>query len=256
MQPETVAERILVQPSGENQRPVKWNIILIVSNLFVITGLIIVGLIWAIQKGPDSPVVHQVEVKKIAVDKPQIRQLDERSIGIIENISQPALKGNRSAPKSPTIGELAVKNKTKENSLPSQEIVHNSENTVKLPNVPVIKDNKQVIAKKNDPIMPLQPIAPPKSEPVINEVKTTENAPINDNKLPFLRDMPDEFRQLVPKMKINVYAYSQNPSERFVIINLIKYKTGQQTQDAVEIKEINPNSLVVKYRDQSFKIEP
>ena len=38
------------------------------------------------------------------------------------------------------------------------------------------------------------------------------------------------------------------------MINMVKYKAGQQTKDQVDIKEILPESFVVNYHGQSFQI--
>jgi general secretion pathway protein B len=81
-----------------------------------------------------------------------------------------------------------------------------------------------------------------------------EPAPQSANKIPYLSDLPNDFRQSVPKMAINVFVYSRDPAERFVIINMVKYKAGQLTKDEVAIKEILPKSLVLNYRDQTFQI--
>jgi len=73
--------------------------------------------------------------------------------------------------------------------------------------------------------------------------------------IPLLSDLPFEFRQTVPKFTINVFVYSQQPEERFVMIDMVKYKPGQQIKDVMMLKEILPDSLVVDYQNRTFKIE-
>lgn len=73
--------------------------------------------------------------------------------------------------------------------------------------------------------------------------------------IPFLEELPYEIRQTVPKMTINVLYYSSNPAERFVIINMKKYKTGELTKDSVDLKEIRRDSLVMSYQNQTFRLE-
>jgi len=39
------------------------------------------------------------------------------------------------------------------------------------------------------------------------------------------------------------------------MIDMVKYKPGQQIKDAMVLKEIRPDSLVVVYQNQAFQIE-
>lgn len=96
-----------------------------------------------------------------------------------------------------------------------------------------------------EPVVAPRPfaIAPPKPKP--------ERA----NDIPWLREMPFEFRQTVPKMNINVFVYASDPSERFVLIDMVKYKPGQDTKDGVGIVEIKQDGLVVRYDGRIFMVE-
>jgi general secretion pathway protein B len=81
-----------------------------------------------------------------------------------------------------------------------------------------------------------------------------ETIPVTTD-IPFLSDLPVEFRQTVPKFTVNVFVYSQDPEERFVMIDMVKYKPGQHIKDAMLLKEIRRDSLVVDYQNQEFKIK-
>ena len=119
------------------------------------------------------------------------------------------------------------------NKLPDQQ--------AKLPiatTVPVIS------SKKN--------IASDIEQPVTNKV-----APVSPEKndLPFLQNLPFEFRRNIPKLNINVFVYSENPSERFVMIDMVKYTSDQQILPGMDLKEIRDNSLVVTYKNKTFQIK-
>lgn len=70
-----------------------------------------------------------------------------------------------------------------------------------------------------------------------------------------LSDLPFEFRQTLPKFTINVFVYSQDPEERFIMIDMVKYKPGQQIKDAMLLKEILPDGFVIDYQNRVFKIK-
>jgi general secretion pathway protein B len=67
--------------------------------------------------------------------------------------------------------------------------------------------------------------------------------------------MPPEFRRNVPNLNINVFVYAKSPEDRFVIIDMKKYRAGQETADGLEIKEIKSNSLVISYQNKTFQIK-
>ena len=81
------------------------------------------------------------------------------------------------------------------------------------------------------------------------------NEPDTSKEIPFLQNMPPAFRRNVPDLNINVFVYAKNPDERFVIIDMKKYRTGQETTNGLEIKEINSNSLTLRYQNRTFKIK-
>lgn len=73
--------------------------------------------------------------------------------------------------------------------------------------------------------------------------------------IPFLNDLPLAFRQSLPKFTVNVFVYAQQPEDRFVMIDMVKYKAGQHTKNTMVIKKILADSLVVVYQNQTFKIK-
>jgi general secretion pathway protein B len=79
--------------------------------------------------------------------------------------------------------------------------------------------------------------------------------PNTSRKLPFLREMPSTFRRNIPNVNINVFVYAKDPDERFVIINMKKYRTGQKIADELEVAEIKSDSLVLRHNNITFQIK-
>lgn len=73
--------------------------------------------------------------------------------------------------------------------------------------------------------------------------------------IPLLSEMPRDFQREAPSLNINVFVYSDLPEERFVVINMSKYRTGQKIDSGPEIIEIGPNSLVLEYLGRKFRVE-
>lgn len=68
-------------------------------------------------------------------------------------------------------------------------------------------------------------------------------------------DRPVIAGQSRPKLTINVYSYAPQPQDRFVMINMTKYKVGQLIKDGIKLKEIHPNHIVLQQGSTTFKMD-
>jgi len=73
--------------------------------------------------------------------------------------------------------------------------------------------------------------------------------------IPFLREMSPEFRRRVPNLNVNVFVYAEEPENCFVIIDMKKYRVGEETETGVKIKEIKKESLILDYNNRRFQIK-
>jgi general secretion pathway protein B len=87
-----------------------------------------------------------------------------------------------------------------------------------------------------------------KGEPILPDVVLAKND------IPFLSELPYEVRRSIPKITINVFVYSENAEESFVMIDMVKVRTGQSIQEGMVLKEIRPNSLVISYQGRIFQV--
>ena len=71
---------------------------------------------------------------------------------------------------------------------------------------------------------------------------------------PHLRDLPVEFQEQVPPFKITMFAYSKNPAERFVIIDMKKLRVGDRLPGGILLLEIQSENLVLELDGQKFQI--
>ncbi len=85
--------------------------------------------------------------------------------------------------------------------------------------------------------------------------KKPDVPPAATQEIPLFKELPYDFRNSAPKLSINVFKYDDKPEERFVVLNMTKYKVGQTTKDAVEIKEIRSDAVVASYGGKVFRIE-
>lgn len=71
---------------------------------------------------------------------------------------------------------------------------------------------------------------------------------------PALRDLPPDFQSRIPPFRITMFAYTENPEERFVIVNMKKIHAGEMLPGGVLLLEIQAENLLVEFDGQKFLI--
>lgn len=237
LEAETLNDKILpVQPLQKSNKTAIFITFLVIGNV-----LIIAGIVWFFQN-------NSISKEEIAtLNTPPTFPVQEQKLKpkVLNKASQPEQPAPKPDSKITSISEMIDEQKPEPiaTPLPVKSIVTKKPvaDTVK----PVVPD-----IKSEQPIKPLPVIKA--AEPV--ESTSPEIVPVKRD-IPFLSELPVEFRQSVPKFNINVFVYSQQPDERFVMIDMVKYKPGQQIKDKLLLKEILPVSLVIVYQNQEFQIE-
>lgn len=75
-----------------------------------------------------------------------------------------------------------------------------------------------------------------------------------ENDTPWLEELPSSFRRHVPELDINVYVYSEQVENRFIMVSMHKYLAGQEVSAGMLLKDIQQDGIVVYYRGRRFKI--
>jgi general secretion pathway protein B len=237
LEAETLNDKILpVQPLQKSNKTAIFLGFLIIGNL-----IIIAGVAWFFKNNSNSTAAITTSTAPPAFSAPETKIIPKATI----KPAQPERPTQKIDLKSTSIAELIEEKKPEPVAVP----------------IPV----KPIITKKPaiDPVKPV--VAVTKAEqievvqPVLNDVEkvvptAADIVPVQKD-IPFLSELPIEFRQSIPKIKINVFVYSQHPEERFVMIDMVKYKQGQQIKEALSLKEILPSSLLMVYQNQEFQIQ-
>ncbi len=231
LQSETVTDKILLPQPPQNRSKInKLLVFLLIANVLVITGIV-----WFVRNNstPTSNATAQT------LSLPESEQGAKFEPKAIDKSIQPKRQTRKAESELASIAELIDKEKPE----PVKPVTTKkpAADTMKQP---VITNNSKLQIQAIPAIPPAAKVEPdePETIPVIKDV-------------PFLSDLPWEFRQTVPKFTTNVFVYSQDPEQRFVMIDMVKYKPGQQIKDAMLLKEILPDSFVVDYQNQTFKIK-
>ncbi len=69
-------------------------------------------------------------------------------------------------------------------------------------------------------------------------------------------ELAPQMRAGMPEMRLNVVAFSDEPSRRFVMIDFARYLEGQTVAGAATVQEITPDGAILSYRGQRFFLRP
>jgi len=61
---------------------------------------------------------------------------------------------------------------------------------------------------------------------------------------------------VLPTLRLELHAYAERPSDRFVFINGRKYVEGDRLADGPELLSIAPNGAVLRHLGQRFLLTP
>jgi general secretion pathway protein B len=232
-QPAAATERLLVNSSQTKDKPNKWLKTILIVNLFFVLGLAAyLGYKLRLENKVAANVKHEPDisntVKHPLTSQPSIIHDGHQQTGQ----TQPVL---------PPISELIESKKSAENfrhQIPAiqKETLEKKASNTKKKTPPQQNQNK--LAQKS----------------ILPDVKrdlsvVTEQLPVN------VKELSNQQRHGLPDMKINVFSYAQKPEDRFVIIDMVKYKPGQFIKGSAKLKAILEDSIIVEDDGKTFKVE-
>lgn len=70
--------------------------------------------------------------------------------------------------------------------------------------------------------------------------------------LPSFDSLPPELRQNLPALHLDVHGYAANPRDRFVVINLKRYRIGDTLAEGPRVVDIVPQGAVLEFQGTTF----
>lgn len=92
-----------------------------------------------------------------------------------------------------------------------------------------------------------QPITPPVA-PVVAQNGSAD--------LPTYDSLPADLRQSLPALHLDVHGYAAKPAERFVVINLQRYRIGDSLPEGVQVADIVPQGVILEFHGTRFLLPP
>jgi general secretion pathway protein B len=141
----------------------------------------------------------------------------------------------------------------------------NPANPVYAPEIPVAP--AVTTAQPSDNVIPPMPPRPAVVPRLIDELKTppVHNArradPVlsdedakadSDEVLPTINELNLSGSQTLPELHLDVHVYGNQPSERFVFINMRKYHEGTTLQEGPTVEHIRRDGVILTYHGLRF----
>ncbi len=106
------------------------------------------------------------------------------------------------------------------------------------------------------PVSPSSALPPPamveNTEPPAAEIMANKSV----SEIPFIFELPYTKRLRIPDITINVHVYNSNADKRFAIINMRKYREGDQLQgSSVKLSQVTPHGIVIDYGSGLVRID-
>jgi general secretion pathway protein B len=236
VEPETVTDRLLVNQPQTKEKSKTWIIALLIGNLLVITCLA-----WFFTK-KTSIEPRQGNIASLKKQVLPIPVTPEHKV--IQKPTQSSPKQLEIETNLPSIAELVDGKK-----IPDVQTLQGTK-----PDPNKTEQEKKPLQAKNEQVRPVRSNQQVRVDP--SQITTEKPAtPPLKNAIADINDLPYETRNTLPNLTINVFSYAQLPEDRFVIIDMVKYRTGQLIKGSVKLKEIRPDSIVVQYGNETFKVE-
>jgi general secretion pathway protein B len=73
--------------------------------------------------------------------------------------------------------------------------------------------------------------------------------------LPRMQDLILSGELVLPPLRIDIHVFSEKPSQRFVFINMNKYREGDRLKEGPTVEEINPTGVVLEQQGKRFSLD-
>lgn len=241
IQPDTVNERILVNTISAEHKPNKWLIAMIAFNLLALSGLTWfmfkryghevrqkIGGVSSMQnvRPPQAEPVY-VKKSKAAINSDIVRY-QENAAGTVPS-------------------EMSLERMLEEKSSAEKTAEPMAKIQDPLGKKPALAKKEKIAADSSGQKKPKPVLDAGDSGP---QVQPIVNAPQKE-----FAGLSPVMPSGSPKLTINVFSYAQKPEDRFVIIDMVKYKIGQQVKRGVKLKEIRSDSIVLEDSKGTFTVD-
>ncbi|MGI9329354.1 MAG: general secretion pathway protein GspB [Gammaproteobacteria bacterium] len=131
--------------------------------------------------------------------------------------------------------------------------------------VPVLRDDVRSLAAEMDIARPAQApaaavspaptlAAPPSTPAPAPTPAATVTSGVTDD-VPSMQQLVLDGRLEMTPLRLDMHVYGTQSSERFVFINMTKYRQGESLKEGPVVDEITSNGVVLSFRGERFSLD-
>lgn len=254
----------VVEDSTPVLRLSKWMLLFMAGNVFLLVFLLL-----RIYRQPNSNIAVQTDSMPLvsvtamqSMDKPgndHVLHIENSTLSVVDPkqdlalaVEKPSAEVSITKPKEIKKSATEKTKEKKQGDVAEQKVKQEQRvmAALKPEQVTTSMGNKtDVIA--GDPSLNDTLQTTPKSS--VREYKVPSHDP--NNLIPLWSQLPEELRAQIPKLTINVFAYAESAKDRFLIVDMAKYKIGDSVKEGIVLQNILPESAVFVYNSQRFRLE-
>ncbi|WLI90128.1 general secretion pathway protein GspB [Massilia sp. R2A-15] len=111
---------------------------------------------------------------------------------------------------------------------------------------------KPEAAPKPEPV--LKPAPALKPELALKPSPVAKPAAPAEEKLPFLRELPDAVRSTVPQVTFGGYMYSANPADRLLLVDKVLRHEGEEVAPGLVLEQLRAKAAVMNYKGYRYLV--
>lgn len=235
--PSAITDRLLVSPKQTTKKSNFWLKALLLTNILFLLSF---GSFFLLKKSRENHSTPTIQLNGSSVKSDS--QLAKKGNTNINDVDQ---FHNFRQSDLPNISELVESKK-----------VTDAQRYRQIPNQQKEAVNKRKSStKKKAANVEISEEQPATNDRVIDSYREKPQPLVAKQKPVNIKELPYQERNGLPNMNINVFSYAHKPEDRFVIIDMVKYKPGQYIKGSVKLKEILEDSIVVEDGTKTFKVE-
>jgi hypothetical protein len=113
------------------------------------------------------------------------------------------------------------------------------------------RDQPSVAEATAVPVTQIPAAAAPQSAAPTASMVSTDTSVVTESFATF-NDLRAQGVLLLPDLHLDIHVYSSNPEDRFVFVNMSKYKERATLDDGPVVREITPDGVILEYLGTGF----
>jgi len=74
------------------------------------------------------------------------------------------------------------------------------------------------------------------------------------SRAPLLHELPEAIRMTVPALTVNAHVWTQDPSRRFVLLDMQRFRDGDRVRDGLQLVAILPEGVELDWQGTRFRL--